>query len=332
MRSFKVALICADDAHVADWVRDRLAAEGIDLVARRCTTREELMECAGEADVVWTGGGHMSAEYLQAIPHCGAIIRMGSGTDNLPVAEATEGRIIVANTPEAHSDSVSDHAIALLFAVVRQIAVQDRTLRTRGWDHRLAPLPVLHVRGQTLGLVGFGHIAKCVAHKMSGFDMTILAYDPYVSDEAMASAGVCAAALDDVLSRSDFVSLHCPITKDTYHLIDERELRLMKSSSVLINTARGAVVNETVLVAALREGWIAGAGLDVFEQEPTDPGNPLFTLDNAVVTPHISSSVEGAGERCWGYALETVVDLANGRWPRSYVNHDVDPKWNLTQR
>ena len=330
MQRFKVALICVDDAHVADWVRERLATEGIDLVARRCTTREELVECAGDADVVWTGGGHMSAEDLQAIPRCGAIIRMGSGTDNLPVAEATEARIIVANTPEAHSDSVSDHAIALLFAVVRQIAVQDRTLRSGTWDHRLAPLPSLRLRGQTLGLIGFGHIARCVANKMSGFAMTILAHDPYVSDEVMASAGVCAAVLDDVLSRSDFVSLHCPITKDTYHLIDERELRLMKPSAVLINTARGSVINETALVSALKEGWIAGAGLDVFEQEPTDPGNPLFTLDNAVVTPHISSSSEGAGERCWRCGLETVVALANGHWPRSHVNRDVDPKWTLT--
>jgi phosphoglycerate dehydrogenase-like enzyme len=167
---------------------------------------------------------------------------------------------------------------------------------------------------------------------MSGFDMTILAHDPYVSDEVMAGAGVCAAALDAVLSRSDFVSLHCPITEDTYHLIDERELRLMKPSAVLINTARGSVINEAALVSALREGWIAGAGLDVFEREPTEPGNPLFTLDNAIVTPHISSSVEGAGERCWQYGLETVVDLAKGHWPRSYVNHEVDPKWNLTCR
>jgi len=188
MQRFKVALNCADDGHVADWVRHRLAKEGIDLVARRCTTREELAQCAGDADIVWTGGGQMSAEDLQAIPRCGAIIRMGSGTDNLPVVEATEARIIVANTPEAHSDSVSDHAIALLFAVVRQIAVQDRTLRTSGWDHRLAPLPVLRLRGQTLGLVGFGHIAQCVARKLSGFDMTILAHDPYVRDEVMASA------------------------------------------------------------------------------------------------------------------------------------------------
>jgi len=106
----------------------------------------------------------------------------------------------------------------------------------------------------------------------------------------------------------------------------------MKPSAVLVNTARGAVVNETALVTALKEDWIAGAGLDVFEQEPTDPGNPLFSLDNAVVTPHISSSAEGAGERCWQYGLETVVDLANGHWPRSYVNREVDPKWNLTQR
>ena len=330
MSRFKVALVALDSHDVPEWVAPRFVDEGIELVQAECSTSEDLARVAGDADVAWVFGGSkvISAETLPVLERCGGIVRTGSGTDNIPVAEATARGIVVANTPEAHNDEVADHAIALLFAVIRKIAVQDRALRTGVWD--ADNIPAHHVQGQTLGLVGFGHIARLVAKKLSGFELTVLDYDPFVSADAMAAEGVRAAGLDEVLSESDFVSLHCPLMDETRHLIGQRELRMMKPRAVLINTSRGPVVDEPALVRALAEGWIAAAGLDVFEQEPTPTDNPLLKLDNVVATPHIAGQSDLTPEKQWRLSMESAIDLAKGRWPRSYVNHGVKPRWELT--
>ena len=331
MKDFKVALVDVNADAVPDWVSDGLAHESIDLAAAECTTREELLGLAGDADVVWLRAGSriVTAESLPDLPRCGAILRTGSGTDNIPVEEATRLGVVVAHTPEAHNDEVSDHAIALLLAVVRQIAANDRALRSGIW-HREHAVPSWHLGGQTLGLVGFGHIGSLVVKKMSGFDMTVLAHDPYVDAETLAAAGAHPAPLEEVLSKSDFVSLHCPLTKETRHLIGERELRLMKPGAVLINTSRGPVVDEAALARALTEGWIAAAGLDVFDQEPTPPDNPLLKLDNVVATPHMAGYSDQHGDAAWRLSMEAVIDLSKGRWPRRYVNRDVKPRMKLS--
>lgn len=331
MTPFKVALIGGlQEDGVPAWVSERLTQAGIAFVARNCKSRAELAELAGDADLVWSFGDHecLYAENLDVIPRCGAILRTGSGTDNVPVKEATQLGIIVANTPEAISDTVADHAIAMLLASVRRIAASDHEMRAGVWDrHRFWPR--WHLHGSILGLVGFGHIARAVARKIAGFDLTILAHDPLVSADTMSSAGVQAVTLDELLSRSDFVTIHCPLLESTYHLIGERELRLMKRDSILINTSRGPVVNELALIRALQEGWIGAAGLDVFEQEPIDPGNPLLAMDNVVLTPHIGSASDEFWENFWRFSVDTVLDLAQGRLPRSYVNRDVRSRLDL---
>ena len=328
MGRFKVALVALDGQTVPDWVPLELGRSGIDLVIHECQTREELG--AGDADVVWVFGGSriITAEGLRVIPRCGAIIRTGSGTDNVPVEEATGMGIVVANTPEAHSDAVSDHAIGLLFSIIRRIPVQDRAVRAGTWNREIA-WPRWHVRGQTLGLVGFGHVARLLVRKLAGFEMRVLAYDPYVGESAMKGEGVEGAGLDRVLTESDFLSLHCPLTRQTHHIIGSREMRMMKASAVLVNTSRGALVDESALVQALTEGWIAAAGLDVLEQEPGAPTNPLFRLDNVVITPHIAGYSDEHLDAGWRLSAETAIALAQGRWPRSYVNHNVRPRWDL---
>ena len=325
---FKVALVGMDADSVPEWVVAALKQAGIAFVFRQCRTREELAEVGGDADVIWVFGSHQSvyAENLDVLKRCGVILRTGSGTDNIPVAEATKLGIIVANTPEAISDSVATHAIGLLFAVTRQIAIQDRLTRQGKWNRDLA-WPNYHFRGQTLGLIGFGHIARLVAHKMSGFDMQIICYDPFIDAEIMAEYNVKPSDLDDLLSQSDFISIHCPLLPSTHHLINERALRLMKPTAVLINTSRGPVVDEPALIRALSEKWIAAAGLDVFEQEPINADSRLLTLDNVVVTPHIAGYSDEFWDNFWKYSVETAIDLSQGRWPRSYVNHDVQPRW-----
>jgi D-3-phosphoglycerate dehydrogenase len=271
----------------------------------------------------------LTAENLPLLPRCGAIIRTGSGTDNIPVAAATERGIIVANTPDALTDAVADHTIGLLLDVVRQISAQDRAVRGGAWDRRRYG-PRWHIQGQTLGLIGFGRIPRLVARKLAGFALTYLAYDPYVGAGEMAAQGVQAAGLDDLLARSDFVLVHCPLTRETWHLLGERELRLMQRTATLINAARGSVIDEPVLVRALQEGWIAGAGLDVLEQEPPDWSNPLLQLDNVVITPHMAALSDEYLPNSWRLSVDTATALAQRRWPRSHVNHEVRPRWEMS--
>jgi D-3-phosphoglycerate dehydrogenase len=263
------------------------------------------------------------------LARCGAIIRTGSGTDNLPVAEATARGIVVANTPDTLTDAVSDHTIGLLFAVIRRIAVQDAAVRRGVWDRMLA-WPDWHLHGQTLGLVGFGRIPRMVTRKLSGFDLSVLAYDPYAARSDFEALQVRSVNLDTLLAESDFVSVHCPLTPETFRLINEQRLRRTPPPAVLVNTSRGPVVEEQALVRALREGHIGGAGLDVLEQEPPALGNPLLTLPNTVITPHIAGYSDEYVERSWQLSVETALDLVRGKWPRSCVNREVHPRWPLT--
>lgn len=331
---FKVALVGGvPNGEVPGWVTERLEQAGIEFVARNCVSREQLAEIASDADVVWTLGNHecLYAENLDVLSRCVVILRTGSGTDNIPVREATDLGIIVANTPQAISDSVSNHAIGLLFAVIRQIVIQDKAVRGGVWDRYVA-WPNWHLHDQTFGLVGFGNIAQLVARKLSGFSLKMIAYDPYIPADFMAERGVRAVSLEELLTTSDFISLHCPLIDSTHHLINERTLRMMKPQAVLINTGRGPLIDEVALLRALKEGWIAAAGLDVFEQEPTPHDNPLLKLDNVVATPHIAGYSDEFWGNFWLFSVDTVIDIANGRMPRSYVNRDVKPRRELGSR
>jgi D-3-phosphoglycerate dehydrogenase len=336
IQPFKIALVGLDNQTVPDWVLSELTKDGIRLVIHECENRQQLAEWAGDADVVWVFGssrclhGEMSLDELSILPRCGAIIRTGSGTDNVPVKAATQLGIVVANTPDALNDAVSDHAIGLLFAVIRQIVLQDRNVRNRIWD-RQRGFPRWHLRGQTLGLVGFGRIAQTVVQKLEGFQLTKLAYDPFVVSEVFAKHSVQSVPLDELLSRSDFVSVHCPLTPETRQLIGRSQLDKMKREAILINTSRGPVIDETSLIAALKSGRIAGAGLDVLDPEPPDWTNPLLKLDNVVITPHIGGYSDHYLPNSWRLSVDTATDLWNGKWPKSCVNPEVKPRWNLTR-
>jgi len=333
---FKVALVGLDGQSVPDSVMSGLAEQTINLAVHECENREELAQWASDADVVWVFGssrclhGQMSPEELSILPKCGAIIRTGSGTDNVPVKAATKLGIVVANTPDALNDAVSDHAIGLLFAVIRQIALQDRNVRNRIWD-RTRGYPNWHLTGQTMGLVGFGRIARTIVRKLAGFEMRNLAYDPFAPPEAFARHSVQSVSLDELFRRSDFISIHCPLTPQTRHLIGRAEFETMKRHAILINTSRGPVVDESSLIAALKSGQIAGAGLDVLETEPPDWDNPLFQFDSVVITPHIGGYSDQYLPNSWRLSMETAIDLWKGKWPRSCVNPEVQPRWNLTR-
>jgi len=255
-------------------------------------------------------------------------LRSGSGTDNIPVAEAGELGILVANTPEAVAVTVAEHVMGLLLAVIRQIAIQDRAVRAGTWD-RYHAWPNWHMVGQTFGLIGFGHIARHVVRKATGFEMKAISFDPVVDAEVMAGLGVESVSFEDLLKRSDFLTIHCPLTDQTHHLIGERELRMMKPEAVLINTSRGKVIDEAALARALAKGWIAAAGLDVLEQQPPDPDNPLLKLDNVVITPHIAGYSDTYVRDFWGHSVRTLIEMSTGRRPLWVVNPHVKPRFEF---
>lgn len=327
----RVALVDLDGQTVPDWVARRLESEGVELIVRQCNSRAELAEHASQADVIWLFGGSrvLQGGSLAVLPRCWAIVRTGSGTDNVPVDEATARGIVVANTPAALSDGVSDHVIALLMALVRRIPTLDRSVREGVFDQHLGR-PLNSIRGRAFGLVGFGHIARDVLRKLAGFDLNWLVHDPFLTASELASRGVQSASLETLLAESDFVSLHCPLTPGTRHLIGERELRLMKPTAILINTSRGPVVDEPALVRALTAGRLAAAGLDVFEHEPLAADNPLLGLENVILTPH-SAGLSGDGMLPrWRSSIDALLALACRHWPPSCVNRDVKPAEKLS--
>jgi len=332
---FKVALVHIDEPNplIPDWVRHQLERQHVDLSFQQCSVSLEVSALAADADVVWVFGGSelITPETLADLKRCRAIIRTGSGTDNIPVDEATERGILVVNTPQATMDPVSDHVIGLMLSVLRWIPRQDRVMRQGGWrsDHLVWNG---HLSGSTVGLVGLGHIARRTVQKLSGFDLEFMAYDPHVSASDMTELRVVKSELDDVLRKSDIVSLHTPLTDETYHLIGERELQLMKPKSILINTARGPVVDEQALVRALTEGRIAAAALDVFETKPLTLDSRLRQLENVVLTPHVASESDQVSEDFWRYSVEAVTDMAQGFLPASFVNPQVVDRCGFTSR
>lgn len=334
MRPFKVALVESGEAgySVPGWVRDVLSREHIDFLVHPCESRTDLAAHASDSDLVWIWGSRiLNSSRLEAVHNCGAILRSGSGTDNVPVAEATQRNILVINTPAAVAQDVSDHTLALLLAIVRQVSAQDRLIRSGVWEFRRENNR-WHLRGSTVGLIGFGNIAQLVAEKLKSFGVRILTYDPWVNESEIRQHGAEKIDLHTLLSSSDFVSIHCPLTPDTRHLIGEKEIELMKTHAILINTSRGPIVDEDALVRALQKNRIGGAGLDVFEKEPLPDKSPLRQLDNVVLTPHIAAYSDVFPDSFWRYSIESILAVANGFWPRAVVNPSVQPKWPLRRR
>jgi D-3-phosphoglycerate dehydrogenase len=328
MSPFKVVLIANDLPPTPDWVGPKLKEQGIELIERACTSAQEVVETAANADVVWTMGGSrvINAAVLPLLRKCRVILRTGTGTDNIPVAEATRLGIVVANTPEATMHQVAEHAIGLLFAVIRQIARQDRLVREGVWDRERA-WPGWHLVGQTFGLIGFGRIARLVARKIAGFELNIIACDPLVDRQTMEEQGVKKVNREELLSTSDYVSVHVPLSDKTRHLIGEQQLRLMKNTAVLINTARGEIIDQRALVRALTEHWIAAAGLDVLDPEPPAADEEILGLENVVLTPHIASYSDVFHDGFWRHSVETLVAMSKTGMPRWVVNPEVIPWW-----
>jgi D-3-phosphoglycerate dehydrogenase len=278
--------------------------------------------------VIITSQHRVSRRVISSSPRLRVVGKYGSrpGVDNVDLEAATERGIPVVYSGEANADSVAEHTVALILCLLKRVCFLDSFLRRGGWRGTLVAERSFgrELRGKTVGIVGLGAVGRRVARILQGFGVRLLGYDPYVPPEALSGIDIAIVrSLDELLRESDVVTIHAALTPETYHMIGERELRLMKPTAYLVNTARGAIVDEGALVKALREGWIAGAAVDVFEVEPPPKDHPLLQLDNVVVTPHFASCTYEAYEREATAVHREVVRVLLGCRPTNLANPEV---------
>jgi D-3-phosphoglycerate dehydrogenase len=338
-RARETVVIADYDYGDVDIERAIIEQAGFELIAAQCKTEDEVIEVAHDAAGVVAQYATISARVIAELHACRVIARYGTGVDIVDVDAATMHNILVTNVPNDWCENeVADHALALLLAVARKVTVYDRATRGGTWEWQTGA-PIHRLRGSVLGLLSFGAIARAIAARASGFGMRITAHDPYVSAEEIAAGGAEGVSFDELVTGSDCLVIQAPLTPDTHHLFDEVQLRRMKPTAILINTARGPIVDDRALHRALSEGWIAGAGLDDIEEEPAKvrdwrPDNPLFSLDNVVITPHAAYYSEEAIDTVRHFAAEEVVRVLGGQQPLSPVNAGelVDPRWISASR
>jgi D-3-phosphoglycerate dehydrogenase len=296
--SFQAVLVDYDELFAPPaWIEAELARHGIGWTEGLNRTPEAVLAAARTGDVVLVQSVRslLTRPIIEQLERCRCIVRLGVGYDCVDVAAATERGIPVCNVPTYCTQDVADHTLALLLDCVRHITRQDSWTRAGRWDGRGAR-PSRLLPGSTLGIIGLGRIGRALARRVSGFELTLLVHDPYVEAGVIAEYGGQKVELDELLRRSDFITAHCPLNQETYHLLSHREFGLMKEGVYLVNTSRGPVVDEQALAAALRRGQVWGAGLDVHEQEPLPAGSPLREFDNVVLTPHSAASSEDSRE------------------------------------
>ena len=283
-----------------------------------------FIAAARDADALYGRGTKITKAVIDALPRC-KLIALGSvGVDLVDVAAATARGIPVTNCSDTFIEEVADHAVTLLLSGFRRVVEQDKMVREGRWrEGRPALYHYPRLMGQTLGFIAFGHIPRAVATRARAFGLRMIAYDPFVDETVMPPYGVLPATLDEVLSQSDFVSMHAPGTPEASGMLTEAHFRRMKPGAIFINTGRGSTVQESGLIRALQEGWIAHAALDVLEQEPPGHNNPLLSMNNVTLTAHVASAsarFDSGRKRRVGQELALA---AQGKWPLSCVNPSV---------
>ncbi len=304
------------------------ALEGMDAEIVEVPADEDgFIAGVANCDALYAKGATFSRRMVEALPdRCKGIVLGTVGVDYVDVAAATARGLPVTNCPDTFIDEVADHAMALLLAGHRRIIEQDRMVREGRWrEGRPQLMQVPRLMGATLGFIAFGRVARLTARRAQAFGLNLVAYDPFIEELVIHEHGVRPGTLEEVLQTSDFVSMHAPATPQAQRLLKEKHFRMMKPTAWFINTGRGPTVDEAALIRALEEGWIAGASLDVLEQEPPRQDNPLLQMTNVVLSPHNASAsarFDLARKRRVGQEL---LLLLSGRWPMSCVNPTVLP-------
>src|SRR5271169_812851 len=328
MAKFKIITPSADNFAVpgASYELEMEALQGLDaeIVEVSAASEDAFVTAARDADALYAKGMPITKRIIDGLERC-RIIALGTvGVDSVDLTAATARGIPVTNVPDTFIEEVADHAITLLLATFRRLVEQDRMVREgRWWEGRPQLMKFPRLMGQTLGFIAFGHVARAVARRARPFGLRMLAYDPFVEELIMPEYDVLPATLPEVLQQSDFVSMHAPATLEAQSMLNETHFRQMKKTAIFINTGRGRTVDEPALIKALRDGWIAGAGLDVLETEPPKPDNPLLKMDNVTLTPHVASASARFDPMRRRRVGQEVALALKGQWPRSCVNPTV---------
>ncbi len=306
--------------HVDGCCGELLRARGFEVEESASANSDQLLEKIAAADgLIVRSATKVTAQLLALAPKLKVIGRAGAGVDNIDVAAAAQRGIAVFNAAAANTISAAEHTLALMLALARQLPRAHVSLTQGKWNR--AEFQGVELAGKILGIIGLGRIGREVAARAQAFGMTVIAYDPLISAEVFAAAGVEASTFENLMRRSDFISIHAPFTSDTQYLIGEEQLKICKPNVRLINTARGGIIDEQALWRALQEGRVAGAALDVFENEP--PGDlPLLRLPNVVATPHLGASTVEAQRRVAEEIAGAVADFLLNKKIENAVNPD----------
>jgi D-3-phosphoglycerate dehydrogenase len=283
-----------------------------------------FVEALKTADIILCGNDlRVNDAVLEMAPRLKAIAKQGAGLDTVDIAAASRRGIPVFHTPGANNQAVADHTFAMILCLARRILYCDRSLREKRWEH--TKIMGIEIWNKTLGLIGLGAIGRCVALRAKGFQMRVLAHDPFWPEEFAAEHGIERVSVEELLKASDIVSIHAPLTPENRGLINIRTLKWMKPTALLINAARGGLINEVDLYQALKSNVIAGAGIDVFEKEPPSD-SPLLELENVVLTPHTAAFTYEGMNNMSVSIVEQIIDFCSGKKPRFTVNPQVFEK------
>ncbi|NKY31401.1 C-terminal binding protein [Nocardia gamkensis] len=322
----RATILIADyDFGDVDIERAIVEGAGLRMLAAQCKSEDEVIEAGREADGILTQYAQVGSRAIGALTRCRVIARYGTGVDIVDVDAATRHGVQVTNAPNDWcAEEVADHAVALWLAAARKICRYDRATRSGEWHWKTGE-PIHRLRGQVLGLLSFGSIARLIAERAKAFGVEVWAHDPFLDQNEIRQSQVRPMSFDDLVEGADYVIVQTPLTPQTHHTFDRATLRRMKPNAILVNTARGPIVEDTAIQQALTEGWIAGAALDDLEEEPAKQRawratNPLFELPNVIVTPHAAYYSEESVATIRTIAAEEAVRVLTGQPPRFPVN------------
>jgi D-3-phosphoglycerate dehydrogenase len=295
-----------------------MLAKHFDVKAKACNNELELIEFAADADGILVDLLPVTKKAVERLPKCKAIVLYSAGYDYVDYTAAAEHGITVSNMPDYCVEEVADHAITMALALARKLFQANADVKNKVWDWpRLRPIKAF--KDSVIGIVGLGHTGSVAALRARSFGMRVLEYDPYIPPGSEKVFGADAVDLDFLLRESDIITLHVPLTKETYHMIGENQLRAMKKTSYLVNTSRGKVVDTVALYRAVKEGGIAGAALDVLAEEPPQPSDPILSLPNIILSPHTAFYSERSIEDKQKKVVEEFLRILNGRPARYKV-------------
>jgi D-3-phosphoglycerate dehydrogenase len=311
-----------------DLERQILNTVGATLVVGGAGDEDELTQLAVDVDGILTCWKRVTEKVIRNAPRCQAIGRYGIGLDNIDVRYASQSGIVVTNVPHFCLEEVSDHAMALLLSLARKVTFYDRAVKAGIYDLQAGP-PLHRIRGQTLGIVGFGKTARSLSLKAHAFGLKVLVHTRHHNDKQLAGYAVEPATFDDLLARSDYVSIHVPLTAETLHLFNLEVFRRMKPTAFVINTSRGDVIEAQALLKALDQGLIAGAALDVLSMEPPQHDDPLVLHPRTIITPHAAFNSAESLEELQRTAASQIANVLSGTLPSFIVNPEVLAQPNL---